>query len=96
MGIIKVIFEDFRKLEGNYLRLNPYPKGDIATNNNKLNKISKNASYRASTVFSIWDKNILKKLLLKSENAWQFEIFGSIRSSTFDGFYSSNIYLVNI
>ena len=59
-----------------------------------MNKISKNASYRASTVFSIWDKNILKKLLLKSENAWQFEIFGSIRSSTFDGFYSSNIYLV--
>lgn len=93
--LVKNLLNDFRNLDGNYLRLNPYPKGDIITSNKNLNIISNRATYRTSTVLSIWKKSILKKLLLESENAWQFEIFGSIRSSTYEGFYSSNIKLVD-
>lgn len=37
------------------------------------------ATYRASTVFTIWRSETLLKLLRPGENAWQFEYFGSDR-----------------
>jgi hypothetical protein len=76
----------------NYLRLNPSPKPDIYYNN-LVGIIKKGAIYRASTMFSLWKKEVLLDLLRPEENAWEFEIYGSERSDKYDGFYCTwNIY----
>jgi hypothetical protein len=38
-----------------------------------------NAPYRASTVFTLWRRETLLKVLRPAENAWQFEYFASDR-----------------
>lgn len=72
----------------NYLRMNPYPRPDKAFNES-VGVVSKGTIYRTSTVLSIWKKQVLKSLLVPGESAWDFEINGSIRSDSLDGFYST-------
>uniref|UniRef100_A0A7C3MPT4 Glycosyltransferase family 2 protein n=1 Tax=Dictyoglomus thermophilum TaxID=14 RepID=A0A7C3MPT4_DICTH len=70
----------------NYLRLYPSPKPDIYFNN-LVGVIKKGSIYRASTIFSLWKKEVLLDLLRPGENAWEFEIYGSERSDKYDSFY---------
>lgn len=45
--------------------------------------------YKTSLQCGIWDKKVMQNLLISSENAWEFEIFGNIRSFLErDKFYS--------
>lgn len=87
-GYIKMLYNEFRKLNGNYLKLIPMPKPDIKTND-IFGEISVGSLYRATAVFSIWKKEILIDLLRTGENAWEFEDKGTIRSDKFKGFYST-------
>ena len=77
----------------NYLRLNPTPAPDIPYNDD-LGIISKGSVYRSSVVFSVWKKELLSKLLIKGENAWEFEEIGTVRSDDYDGFYASTKELI--
>jgi len=53
-----------------------------------FNKLKK-TRYKNSAIWSFWDKEILLQLLKKSENAWQFERDGNIRSFKYNHFYST-------
>lgn len=77
----------------NYLRLNPTPAPDIPYNDD-LGIISKGSVYRSSVVFSVWKKELLSKLLIQGENAWEFEEIGTVRSDDYDGFYASTKELI--
>jgi len=72
----------------NHIRMNPYPKADKPFNN-LVGLVSKNTRYRTSTVFTLWKRKILEKLLLEGESPWDFEIIGSERSNNYDGFYAA-------
>jgi len=56
--------------------------------NDLVGIISKGTIYR-TTVMSVWKKNILLELLKDGESAWDFEIYGTVRSDKYDGFYST-------
>jgi hypothetical protein len=72
----------------NYIRLNPSPGPDRPCNE-MAGIVSPGAVYRASTVISVWKREVLLRLLRPAESAWEFEIKGSIRSDEFGGFYST-------
>ena len=72
----------------NYVRLNPSETPDKPFNH-LVGIVSKGTIYRTSTVMSVWKKELLLKLLMPGENAWEFEIDGSIRSDGYEGFYST-------
>lgn len=75
--------------DSNYMRLSCSPRADKKYNE-LVGIISPGTIYRTSTVMSVWKKEILKNLLEKNENAWQFEVAGSLRSDKYDKFYATN------
>jgi hypothetical protein len=56
--------------------------------NDLVGIVSRGTIYR-TTVMSVWKKNILLELLKDGESAWDFEIYGTVRSDKYDGFYST-------
>jgi hypothetical protein len=79
----------FSREQGNCLRMNPNPPPDKPCND-LVGLLCRGELYRASTVMTLWRKEILRTLLRPEENAWEFEIRGSERSDQFEGFYASN------
>lgn len=77
---------EFKKLNGNYLKLIPEPKPQNSINK-YFGEINKGSLYRSTVVFAIWKKEVLSQLLISGENPWEFEEFSSIRSDQFDGFF---------
>jgi len=56
-----------------------------------LLSIQQDARYRVSTSPALWRKSSLMTYLRSHENAWQFEVFGSIRAKKkIDTFYAVN------
>jgi hypothetical protein len=74
--------------KANYLRMNPLQRPDKPYDE-LIGIVSKGTIYRSSVVMSIWRKTVLLNLLKSGETAWDFEIYGSIRSDDYDGFYST-------
>jgi hypothetical protein len=74
----------------NYVRLNPSTKPDKPYNE-LVGLVSEGTIYRASVVACLWKKSVLLDILKEGENAWEFELYGSIRSDKYDGFYSTYI-----
>lgn len=70
----------------NYVRLTPAPRPD-RPHDALVGVISPGAIYRASTVLSLWKKEVLMALLVPGESAWAFEVHGSMRSDAYGGFY---------
>lgn len=85
---LKKVFAWIYKIKPNYLRLNPRPKPDKPYSN-QFGIVSTGSLYRTATVLSIWKKTVLLDLLKSGESAWDFEIYGSIRSDKYDNFYST-------
>jgi len=83
--INNILWLDSRK--GNYLRLNPTPK-PVRKIDEEHGEAPPSSVYRTSTVFCIWRKSVLEQLLVPGESAWDFEIFGSVRSDIIPGFYA--------
>ena len=74
---------------GNCLKMNPSVPGNIRFND-RLYLSSPGAAYRASTVLTLWKKNVLHDLLVEGETAWDFEIEGSRRSDAYGKFFTSS------
>jgi len=73
----------------NYVRINPSAVKPDKKFNELVGIVSKGTIYRTSTVLSVWKKDILLNLLKAGESAWDFEIYGSLRSDIYDGFYAT-------
>lgn len=69
-----------------YLGLHPSPKPRESFNG-RVGRIREGSLYRASTVWSIWKKDILIALLDRTESAWQFERNASVRSADDPHYY---------
>ena len=78
---------------GNYMRLNPTPAGHAEDGD--LGVVSPGDIYRASTVFSLWRKDVLRSVLHPGESAWDFEIHGSARTDDFDDWFASKHFLLS-
>ena len=64
------------------LRIFPAPPPDAPLSNKKgIGIINKGARYRVSTQATIWNTEILLSLLKPDETVWQFEEFGTMRST---------------
>jgi len=55
-----------------------------------LSILEKNRQYRNSSPWSIYKKDVLFKILVPGESAWEFEKIGSVRSNRYEDFYSIN------
>jgi hypothetical protein len=82
------VCNEFIKVEGNYIRLNPTVKADTRFNE-YFGLVSTGTIYRTSTVLSLWRKEVLRELLREGESAWDFEIHGTVRSDVYDGFFAA-------
>jgi hypothetical protein len=84
-----LIIESFLSVDGNFLSL--FTQGNMGRPNMKFNNffgiIDKGSLYRPTCVYSFWKISVLEDLLVREENAWEFERFGSVRSDKYDGFY---------
>lgn len=84
----KSIVRFMNDYDAKHIKYWPNPKPDMVfTADPRFGIYSKGAPYR-STVCGFWDREYLLKLLLPGESPWNFEIFGSYRTSYSDGFYS--------
>jgi len=77
-----------RQRGGNCLRLNGSPPSDRRLDS-QVGVVSPGTLYRASTVLSLWKRDLLLDLLVPGESAWEFEIAGSVRSDAHAGFYAT-------
>lgn len=82
----KTIFNSFIETDGNFLKFIRKPK-PTAKYNQYFGIIGKGSLYRPTCVYSLWKIDVLLDLLDKSENAWQFERYGAVRSDKHEGFY---------
>lgn len=75
------------ELDANFFRLrpNPLPKKIIS---DQIGIIAPEAEYRVTLFATIWKVSALKLVLRKGESAWAFELQGTERSRTLDGFYT--------
>ncbi len=90
---LSAIVSEFISGHGNYLRLNPTPRGvDVGGG---MDVVPAGDVYRASVVFSIWRKDVLKLILRSGESAWDFERYGSIRSDRFGAWFAAKDCLLN-
>lgn len=78
-------FDFLKKNGGNHIHFRPTPKPDDIVNHS-FGIYKKGSPYRVNVV-GFWKKKYLEKLLIDGENAWNFEIMGSYRTSFDDGFY---------
>src|SRR5216683_775040 len=90
---LSAVVREFISGHGNYLRLNPTPKGvDIG---GAMDVVPVGDIYRASTIFSIWRKDVLKSILRPGESAWAFEIYGTSRTDCFGEWFAAKATLLS-
>lgn len=85
---VEEIFNWMRSSCAKYVRMNVMQKPDRPYNE-YVGISSKGTLYRTSTVLSVWEKHTLASLLVNGENPWEFEVYGTVRSEQYDGFYST-------
>lgn len=73
----------------NYFRFRPYPPADEMLDEG-YGRISKKADYRVSLCTSLVKKSVLYDLLQEGESAWDFELYGTNRSTKYNDFYVTN------
>ena len=80
------IMESFFEIKANFLCFINRPKA-THKHNEYFGRIEKGSIYRPTCEYSLWNISVLEDVLLKGENAWEFEKFGAVRSDKYDGFY---------
>jgi hypothetical protein len=84
-SILKSFFEE----KGNFLSL--FTQNNMGKPTRKFNEyfgiLDKGMLYRPTCVYSLWKISVLEDLLVREENAWEFERNGSIRSDNYDNFF---------
>ncbi|BEI40381.1 hypothetical protein PHIN9_03120 [Polynucleobacter sp. HIN9] len=83
LQIASVLLNDNKVLHVKYFA-NPIPDKPCVMSG--VGMYLRGAPYRA-TVCGFWDREYLMELLIEGESPWDFEIFGSYRTSYSDGFY---------
>jgi hypothetical protein len=76
----------FVEIDANFLSCTNIPK-ETHKFNSSFGIIEKGSIYRPTCEYSLWKISVLEKLLVKGENAWEFERFGAVRSDKHDKFY---------
>jgi len=79
-------FRFLHAANANHIHFAPSTPPDGISSNPLFGYYKRRAPYRVSAV-GFWKRDHLKQLLLPGEDPWQFEIFGSYRSSYFDGYF---------
>jgi hypothetical protein len=86
---LNLITNSFFAEKGNFLSL--FTQADMGKPTRKYNDyfgvIDKGVLYRPTCVYSLWKISVLEDLLVREENAWEFERYGSVRSDKYDGFF---------
>jgi hypothetical protein len=85
---VEGVISDAISQDINYLRLRPSPPPD-APYNSHYGVISRDAEYRASLFASVWKRDVFLHVLNDGETAWAFEVVGTERSRSLDGFFST-------
>jgi hypothetical protein len=84
--LLESVIESFILIDGNYLKLIEGPK-HTRRFNDLFGEIEPGSIYRPTCVFALWKISILEELLVLSENAWEFERKGAVRSNSYDKFF---------
>lgn len=84
---IEALYALMIELDGNFLRLRPNPLPE-RKHNSEIGILAPEAAYRVTLFATIWKISALKKILAPGESAWEFEIQGTERSRSMDGFYT--------
>jgi hypothetical protein len=64
-----------------YIRLYPCPEPDYDFEfDDRLGTLAEEAPYRCSLQVALWRKSVFQELIVEGENAWQFEVQGTVRS----------------
>lgn len=86
---LNLILNAFFKVEGNFLSLFTQNDMGIPTRsyNDHFGFIDKGSLYRPTCVYSLWKTSVLEDLLVREENAWDFERYGSVRSDKYEDFF---------
>lgn len=82
------VFHWMLECEPNYVRLNPSQKPDRPYSD-IVGIVSPGTIYRTSTQAAVWRRRVLLELLKEGESAWDFEVYGSVRSDCYDKFFST-------
>jgi len=78
----------------NFLRMRPNPKPK-KWSHNAIGILVPEQAYRVSLFATLWNVDLLKRILLQGESAWQFEVNGSERSKNYDHFYCTRDEIFN-
>lgn len=70
------------------IRVEPVP-GMAPSEFKGICKLPPGIPYRASTVLTLWRKEVLLALLRSEETIWQFEVQGSVRTDAYPDFYAT-------
>jgi hypothetical protein len=89
---LNLITNAFFAAKGNFLSLFTQHDNGKPTNkyNNYFGVIDKGSLYRLGCVYALWKISVLEDLLVRDENAWDFERYGSVRSDKYDEFFMVN------
>lgn len=85
--IITDAVEEFIKIDGSKLGLEPELSPKLLHYNDYFGKIPNRVPYRATIGFAIWNINRLLSIIDERESAWEFEKEGVERSFVLDDFY---------
>jgi hypothetical protein len=81
------LYDDAQRRRLRMLRLVPRPGPTTAIGGVRdYGSIAPGSPYRVSTQAAFWDVSALRALLMAGESAWAFEVNGSLRSASQDGF----------
>ncbi len=77
---VKELYDLMQKENAAYLKLQPGNYEKIHPENKGVAYMGQKQQHRNALQLSIWRKDILRKLLKKGENPWDFELDGNARS----------------
>ncbi|MEN3015385.1 MAG: hypothetical protein ABDH21_04960, partial [bacterium] len=96
-GTMNKIFDWILLNSPEYIKLSPYPKSiDKIFSRDFISKIDQEDIYRTSVVLSVFRKDVLRDLLREGESAWDFEIYGTLRSKKYSNFYTVNKEIIKV
>ena len=84
---ILMLFADMRRQQLRMLRLVPRPGPTAGIEmNHEYGAIAVGAPWRVSTQAAFWHVETLRRLLVRGEAIWEFEVNGTMRNTDHDGF----------
>lgn len=87
-GRVQALFKFAVEQQANFVRLRPNPKPSRWLDRD-IGVLDAKAAYRVSLFATIWRIEALNAILKPGESAWQFEVNGTERSRSRDGFYTT-------